>query len=310
VLEECDDGDTDNTDECVEGCLDAVCGDGYVWEGEEACDDGINAGGYAGCEPGCGALGPHCGDSEINGPEICDDGVNDDSYGGCAPGCLELGPYCGDGEVYDGPGLDGGVLEECDDGDGEIGDGCTAECVEEYCGDDLVGWSRPKDGFEEGLTILPWETGTAVGMDGPFEVWGAGAMIPHSGDHMLASASPASFASDTRAYVQVTMDIVGDSLACFWYAGDKPFFSTFRFSVDGDEELVLNGLSADVPWTKLCVDVPAGDDTVFLWEYEQHWFEEGSVFYIDDVVLPLIQEECDDGNAASLDGCSAVCLSE
>ena len=139
--EECDDGNTDPTDGCID-CVDATCGDGFVWAGEEACDDGVNDGAYAGCAPGCDALGPHCGDGEVNGPEACDDGTNDGSYEGCAPDCLALGPGCGDGEVYSGEAADGGVYEECDDGDGEVGDGCTEACTEETCGDGMVGWSR------------------------------------------------------------------------------------------------------------------------------------------------------------------------
>ena len=38
--EECDDGNSLNTDSCLEGCIRATCGDGYVWEAQEACDDG------------------------------------------------------------------------------------------------------------------------------------------------------------------------------------------------------------------------------------------------------------------------------
>ena len=37
--EECDDGNADNTDACVEGCKSATCGDGFVHAGTEDCDD-------------------------------------------------------------------------------------------------------------------------------------------------------------------------------------------------------------------------------------------------------------------------------
>lgn len=39
-IEECDDGNLDFSDECVEFCKLATCGDGFVWEGVEECDDG------------------------------------------------------------------------------------------------------------------------------------------------------------------------------------------------------------------------------------------------------------------------------
>ncbi|MES3013673.1 MAG: hypothetical protein V4750_08115, partial [Pseudomonadota bacterium] len=46
------------------------CGDSTVdSRNGEVCDDGVNTGGYGGCESTCTALGPHCGDDEINGAE-------------------------------------------------------------------------------------------------------------------------------------------------------------------------------------------------------------------------------------------------
>ena len=38
--EECDDGNSTETDACRNSCKKAVCGDGVVWAGQEACDDG------------------------------------------------------------------------------------------------------------------------------------------------------------------------------------------------------------------------------------------------------------------------------
>ena len=42
TLEQCDDANDANNDACVKGCITAVCGDGYVRDGVEACDDGNN----------------------------------------------------------------------------------------------------------------------------------------------------------------------------------------------------------------------------------------------------------------------------
>ena len=41
--EECDDGNTSNTDGCVAGCQVASCGDGYLQSGVEVCDPGIDS---------------------------------------------------------------------------------------------------------------------------------------------------------------------------------------------------------------------------------------------------------------------------
>jgi cysteine-rich repeat protein len=38
--EECDDGNTDNTDSCLATCVAASCGDGFTQAGVEQCDDG------------------------------------------------------------------------------------------------------------------------------------------------------------------------------------------------------------------------------------------------------------------------------
>ena len=42
VKEDCDDGNADDQDDCLNSCRRAVCGDGVVWSGQEECDDGDN----------------------------------------------------------------------------------------------------------------------------------------------------------------------------------------------------------------------------------------------------------------------------
>jgi len=99
------------------------CGDGIV-NGTEICDDGVNDGRYGGCQPGCGGLGPFCGDGMVEpGVEQCDDGRNLSTYNqpGCGPGCKTV-PRCGDGRV------DSLWGETCDDGNTVSNDGCSATC--------------------------------------------------------------------------------------------------------------------------------------------------------------------------------------
>jgi len=101
------------------------CGDGVATR-FEFCDDGTeqNTGEYGHCMPDCQALGPHCGDGNIDaGFEECDDGENLGGYYGCNPDCT-VGPSCGDGVRQ--PELG----EECDAGEnnGQPGSTCSDDC--------------------------------------------------------------------------------------------------------------------------------------------------------------------------------------
>ena len=122
---ECDDGNSDDTDDCVLGCRLARCGDAFVHQGVEACDDG-NAVDTDACTSRC-ALAT-CGDGELQAGEECDDGNADDTDN-CPSRCLNA--RCGDGFVLAG-------LEECDDGNRVDGDGCNNACEIVICGDGVV----------------------------------------------------------------------------------------------------------------------------------------------------------------------------
>ncbi|MGH7437153.1 MAG: DUF4215 domain-containing protein, partial [Polyangiaceae bacterium] len=124
------------------------CGDGVV-AGNEVCDDGTNNGSYGGCEPGCMARGPHCGDGTVQSPqEQCDDGTNLTTYGGaskvCGPGC-KWAAYCGDGVVQNN--------EQCDEGSAN-GSGyghCSSSCtLGPRCGDSIV--QSPQETCDHGIS--------------------------------------------------------------------------------------------------------------------------------------------------------------
>ena len=95
--EQCDDGNTDNTDACLDSCQSAGCGDSFVQGGAEACDDG-NTVDDDNCRNSC-AL-PACGDNILQADEQCDDG-NPNSGDGCSDSCqtelTEEGAVCGNG---------------------------------------------------------------------------------------------------------------------------------------------------------------------------------------------------------------------
>ncbi len=150
------------------GCVGAMCGDATisvcgngVLEAGEMCDDGNSVPGD-GCSGTCQieasyscpnvgqpcvySLQRVCGDGKVEGDEACDDG-NTTSGDGCSSTCeVEQGyscgadgtcmpthtAACGDGMVNAG--------EQCDDGNTTAGDGCSPTCKIEQ------GWTCPTPG--------------------------------------------------------------------------------------------------------------------------------------------------------------------
>jgi cysteine-rich repeat protein len=123
--ERCDDGNADDTDDCV-ACRDATCGDGFVWAGVEDCEDGNDVD-TDDCTNAC--LDAVCGDGIVHdGVEACDDGDIIDTNA-CTTACEDAA--CGDGIVYAG-------FEDCDDANAVDTDDCTTLCFDARCGDTFI----------------------------------------------------------------------------------------------------------------------------------------------------------------------------
>ena len=124
-VEECDDGNADNTDDCPSTCNGAMCGDGFVHAGVEGCDDGNTQNGD-GCSAQCTL--ESCGDGVVQPGEACDDG-DQDNTDACTSLCANAS--CGDGFVW-------ANNEACDDGNSVQTDACLNSCVNASCGDGYV----------------------------------------------------------------------------------------------------------------------------------------------------------------------------
>jgi cysteine-rich repeat protein len=121
--EQCDDGNTVNTDACSNACVLARCGDGAV-NGTDQCDD-ANIVNTDACTNACTT--PRCGDAITNGTDQCDDGnaVDEDA---CTNACTT--PRCGD-VIVNG-------TDQCDDGNAVNNDTCTNACTTPRCGDAIT----------------------------------------------------------------------------------------------------------------------------------------------------------------------------
>jgi cysteine-rich repeat protein len=175
--EECDDGNTDDTDACTNACHDAACGDGITYVGVEECDDG-NSDDTDACTNACHNAA--CGDGVVQaGVEQCDDG-NTDNGDGCDSNCTATG--CGNGIVTDG--------EECDDGNTNDTDACTNACHNAECGDGIVraGVEQCDDG-----NVLSGD-GCSASCEAEHEI--CGNCVDDDGDHLIDLLDPECDSSD------------------------------------------------------------------------------------------------------------------
>jgi cysteine-rich repeat protein len=123
--EQCDDANEVDTDACI-GCKKAVCGDGFVRQNVESCDDGLES---ATCNADCTVA--KCGDMKLNmsAGEVCDLGLKNGVYAsGCAADCKDKGPFCGDGVVT-------APDENCDPQAPLPSATCTMDCKLLICAD-------------------------------------------------------------------------------------------------------------------------------------------------------------------------------
>ena len=131
--EECDDGNSNNSDGCLNNCIAAECGDGFIFiGGDEDCDDGSNNSDEWSlgqqCNRSCSGYGPYCGDTVVEPVnETCEgeecptdasacednDSCTTDTYSGSVDECTAL--------------CTNTVITACSGGDSCCPAGCTSD---------------------------------------------------------------------------------------------------------------------------------------------------------------------------------------
>jgi cysteine-rich repeat protein len=138
--EECDDGNDVDTDDCTSTCLEATCGDGFLFARQEDCDDGNDID-TDDCPSTC--RNARCGDGFTNEDvEECDD-ANLIETDACLSSCQSAS--CGDGVVF-------ANTEECDDGNDIDTDDCPSTCKDATCGDGFV-WKDEEECDDDDIKV-------------------------------------------------------------------------------------------------------------------------------------------------------------
>ncbi|HRI65721.1 MAG TPA: DUF4215 domain-containing protein, partial [Polyangium sp.] len=306
-----------------------VCGNG-VPEAGEGCDDGntIANDGCTSCavDPGYRCTGApsvctmlSCGDGAVSGTEECDD-MNTVSGDGCTSTCLIEQGYtctgmpnvctftCGNGNVTG--------SELCDDGNTTNGDGCSSVCLPDItcnAGEvPVVIHNRTSaaipDGADGGIASLINVTQTGVVRrvvptlnvthpnDGHIDAWLIG---PYGVERDLAT--------DVGTAANFLGTQFSDSAATAITAGTAPYTGVFRPEFTISDAAGFGNQSANGNWS-----LRIADDTSTLTGNLKAW----SLALCIDPAVPNVcgngyvepNEQCDDGNMVSGDGCNSCQL--
>ena len=338
--EECDDGNSDDTDACTNFCQDAECGDGIEWNGVEDCDD-QNFDLTDLCSSTCGFT--HCGDFQIQNPngmgvdEECDDGDNIDRNE-CTNSCAVA--TCGDGIIW-------ANIEQCDDGNTDDEDGCSAICeielltcgngIEEageqcddgntdetdlcnndceftLCGDEII--QNPNGIGEE----EECEDGNNIGTDACTN----NCMNSVCGDGITQTPNSDGIYEECDDPTDIDGTNLCNASCMNTYCGDGTIQAPNGFGLD--ESCDDGNQNTNDSCTNLCATASCGDGIVFA-NVEQcddgnnisgdgcngiciTEYDTGTGSFLCGDGTREIYEECDDGNITNGDGCSTTCTTE
>jgi cysteine-rich repeat protein len=166
ALEECDDGNTDDHDDCTNQCHLNICGDANVQTSGarvEECDPAVDFGETVDCNIDCTSA--TCGDGKINNAlgEECDNGLGNNADDRDCTSLCKVN-VCGDTLANT---LGPDHKEDCDDGNSNQLDGCSNECTMPECGNGVIEMPEACDDFNT-------DNGDGCSSDCKFETCGDG----------------------------------------------------------------------------------------------------------------------------------------
>jgi len=151
--------------------------------------------------------------------------------------------------------------EECDDGDTDPLDGC-ADCDAATCGDSVINWSAPFEGFETGdLTQLPWTTGGGSGGFAATDM-GTGA---HEGSRALLSLN---HAASSTGWAQIDVETAAGQIGYRYRGESESGYDYLRFYIDTVQQIAVAASGSVGTWTQFCAPVTAGVHA-FKWAYSK-----------------------------------------
>lgn len=311
--EQCDDGNSDNYDQCPNDCNDPQCGDG-VREGLEQCDDGQQNGKTASdCTYQCTLIGipALCGDGVVQDllflmrNEACDDG-NTVSGDGCRRNCQREHPeLCGNARVD--------VTEQCDDGNTTEWDGCT-NCIRDSLADILS--SVPKKIVTaqtatltiEGLNLQPRADSVVIMIDLKKLTYVAGASDARC--TLLGKSSVVCTAPNVASGQKMTVTVGVTSPVAGMYELEASVRSTQR-----------GQRGARILHRYITVEQSGCGNNVVESGEQCDWGPMSNAYCTAQCKLTTSAalcgngrregaEQCDDGNMWNTDGCDNACMKE
>ena len=316
--EECDDGNRRSEDRCSQRCRVEHCGDGRRQGGLGEQCDGIDVGGLTCLDFGFALGAISCLDNCVADTSAC-----------------EPLPTCGDGS------LDAG--EECDDGNGVDGDGCTRACRSERCGDAVLQDNEECDGSLVSDTSCEDRgfAGGSIACDDSCTIDESGCVLPGCGNGIAEGDEEC----DAADFGEITCGDFGfdfGQLVCDDCTIDTALCGTLARCGDGilqgDEEcddgnrIERDGCSLDCRIEECgnrILERELGEECdgnqVVSYECDAGTFPFGILRCGDDCTFgepecedPArcgdgvrdIGEGCDDGNTTPGDGCGATCVPE